>query len=68
MKSIMVFAAVAVCGLSIFVSGCEKKAEPVSDSLTKITDAAKGAAKDAAKAADKAAADVKKAAADAQKK
>ena len=57
MKSIMTFAAVAICGLSVFVAGCKEETE-----AEKAQKAVSAAATDAGKAADKAAADVKKAA------
>ena len=66
MKSIMTFAAVAICGLSVFVAGCKEETE-----AEKAQKAFSTAAADAGKAADKAAADAKKAtdkaAADAKK-
>ena len=68
MKSIMTFAAVAICGLSVLIAGCkeETQAEKLEKSL-KTTAAETGkaadkAAADAKKAADKAATDAKKAA------
>ena len=66
MKSIMTFAAVAICGLSVFVVGCKEETE-----AERAQKALSSAAADAGKAADKAAADAKKAgdkaAADAKK-
>ena len=68
MKSIMTFAAVALCGLSVLIAGCkeETQAEKLEKSL-KTTAAETGkaadkAAADGQKAADKAATDAKKAA------
>lgn len=67
MKSIMMFAAAVVCGLSVFVSGCEKKdaaapAAPAVEAAKPAADAAKAApAKaDAAKPAAPAKADAAK--------
>ncbi len=57
MKSIMTFAAVAICGLSVFVAGCSEETE-----AQKAEKSLKNAAADVQKAADKAAADVQKAA------
>lgn len=48
MKSIMMFAALAVCGLSVLVSGC-KKEEPKADAKAD-TNKVEKAVKDAAKA------------------
>ena len=68
MKSIMTFAAVALCGLSVLIAGCkeETQAEKLEKSL-KTTAAETGkaadkAAADGQKAADQAATDAKKAA------
>ena len=66
MKSIMMVAAVAVCGLSVLVSGCAKEEAPADKAgkdLSAAVEKAKDAQKDATKAADKAAADAKKEAA-----
>ena len=68
MKSIMTFAAVAVCALTVFVAGCkeETEAQKAEKSLNAAAanagKAAEKAAADAQKTADKAAADAKKAA------
>ncbi len=68
MKSIMTFAAVAICGLSVLVAGCteETEAQKAEKNLKAAADnagkAAEKAATDAKKAADKTAADAKKAA------
>ena len=47
MKSIMTFAAVAICGLSVFVAGCKEETE-----AEKAQKALSSAAADAGKAAD----------------
>ena len=68
MKSIMTFAAVAICGLSVFVAGCQEETEAqkaeksVSAAAADTKKAADKTAADAKKAGDKAAADAKKAA------
>ena len=68
MKSIMTFAAIAICGLSVFVAGCKEETEAqkaeknLNAAVGNATKAADKAATDAKKAGDKAAADLKKAA------
>ena len=57
MKSMMTFAAVAICGLSVLVAGCKEETE-----VQKAEKSLNAAAADAGKAANKAAADAKKAA------
>ncbi len=62
MKTMMTFAAVALCGLTVLVAGCKEETE-----AEKAQKGIAAAASDLGKAVDKAAADAKKAAADAKK-
>ena len=73
MKTMMTFAAVALCGLTVLVAGCKEETEAeraqkgIAAAASDLGKAVDKAAADAKKAADKAAADVKKAADTAKK-
>ena len=73
MKTMMTFAAVALCGLTVLVAGCKEETEAekaqkgIAGAVSDLGKAADKAASDAKAAVDMAAADVKKAADSAKK-
>ena len=73
MKTMMTFAAVALCGLTVLVAGCKEETEAekaktgIANAAADLGKAVDKTAADAKAAADKAAADLKKAANTAKK-